>query len=1128
MNAKKLTLVMAILAVLAMSSLVLIPATGNDAAEADEVLAEEGEVKEIDYKETEVTGEYSSRNIFDETQIVTVKDYWTLTNGANVEVFGKLVVPAGATLTIDSDANLVIYGEAQIDGTIIVKEAGEDGGLLQFGGEYDGKFYPGAATVNGTLDIEGQVDVYGNITMAQGSTAVVQDTGCLSTYNDSEMVIAAGATVTVYGLLKSLEITVQGTLTYDSEVIYNQDALGSEITLKDSGVLNVNKIVISGNTMLGIATLLVYQGEKTAAVGVGLAASPITPAGEDKNAHVEATFTGLKVAAVTKDKVAMTQVSGNVDITKEYISESTEDQPEGIYGMAAVQLSGNIIVDESLVIGENVTFSNDENLLVTGTIDARNGTFENDGSTGIIDVVGEGMIVNDVRINSETGINATRYINGDHYYVDIDAAIAQAADKSVLYVLGTQTVKAEGSAMPAGSKLDLAGAVQLVIGDGPGDTLTIAEGATITGIPSIEGNKIDVVGTLLIENQLNVPSNVKNVIAADVVIYETDADGKLVRDGWVKYTNVYTALEEAQAGETVNLKRDIVVDGADLVIPEEVTLATNAYDVTVKAPWKIIDNGTFDVDSDSAIIVGEKTDKAAASEVVINGVAKSDAPFEFITDAGNEYISEGAYYSITTKKTTTWYIEPVANAVEGVEEYDAVVINDYPTTIPGFYVRANDGMMIGDLNLEGVNTEETKQLVAMVVETDLNASNIYVDMAVVYILDGKSFSGIISNGEATATVNGTGAGDTGLMVRESYEDDYESLFVTGDILGAKTNLALSGNPIVYDLNAESVVINGDILVDDRGESGQSVITNLDVMGYLSVNPSATVEAETVNVMGNIKVVERDGATGLVMAEFMFVGVDKNGNPADFGHIDGNFEIYDYAMFKPESDIPESITEDPALSPTVFYGEGDKEVVTVYAVADTAAVNSQIKITVENAWLGGWVTEDGVPADDAAFGEYPAVYAFILYEIYHLTIVADYGVQNVAINGVIMSHSDIGNNTYYASVKAGDYKITVTLANGYTGTAKVSLVEDGKVTELTGGTLKAEGTPDSIMGIPYHLQVSGAEAATGDVVVHVDPSDPVVVIDKESDDWSISTILMLVLVIVVGLVAVVLLLRLNRS
>ncbi len=1069
----------------------------------------------IDYRDTEVTGEYSSKNIFDYSQIVTVKDYWTLTNGAYVEVFGKLVVPTGTTLAVDSDATLIIYGDAEIAGTVIVDDTTLFGGYLQFGGEYDGITYSGDATVAGTLDIEGTVVVYGDLTMEADSAAIIQEAGRLVTHEGSEMTVEKGATVTVYGQLLSEAITNEGVIVFDSEVPINLlDDTYSAITLKDAGVVDVRKMTVNGNYNVkyaGGTGALFVKIDDTNGVIVGLQTTAITPSGEDENAHVEAVLTGVRLAAVTVDKVAMIQISGNMEVSAAYVSESTEDQPEfSVSGGLGVV--GNAIVDDSLVIGENTSVYAAGKFLVTGSIDATDGKFSNIGE---VYVTGEGIIKTSARIDSETGVNATRYADGSTYnYVDIDAAIAQATDKSVLFVLGTQTVKAEDSAMPAGSKLDLAGAVQLIIGDEQGDTLTIAEGATITGIPSIEGDKINVVGTLLIENQLNVPSNVKNVIAADVVIYETDADGKLVRDGWVKYTNVYTALEEAEAGDTVNLMRDIVVDGEDLVIPEEVTLDTNAYDVTVKAPWKIIDNGIFDVDSKSTVTVGAKTDKKAAAEVIVNGVAKSDAPFAFVTDAGDAYLSAGAYYSITTKKTV-WYIEPVANAVDDILTYDAV--SEYSgMTVPGFYIRSNNGIEIGDITVAG----DDESYAGIVVQTPLTSGTITLDQAAIFIEPENEFDIAVTDGVGTVDVNGTSM-LTGILFGNMVVDDVDALFISGAMEG---DIVASGHVEILDLIASTMTVDGEVVIFDDDEAG-ALIENVVVNGTLAVGEDAAlVVGEVLNVLGTVD------AQGTVYADIMLVGVDKNGKStiAATPVVTGDFDVIDYALFNPNVVIPESVSKDADLDSTVFYGENDVKVVTAYASDFTTGINKNIKIVVENAYLSGWVDEDGNNVDDVAYGVCDAVYADIDYDIYHLTIVADYGVQNIAVDGIILSHGNIADNTYYKTLRAGTHEITVTLASGYTGTAKLYLIQDGKPVEQAGGKVTTTGTPETAAGFQYHLQVAGAEANTGDITIHVDPSDPTVVIQKESNDWTVSTILMLVLVILIALMAVILFLRLNRS
>jgi hypothetical protein len=471
-------------------------------------------------------------------------------------------------------------------------------------------------------------------------------------------------------------------------------------------------------------------------------------------------------------------------------------------------------------------------------------------------------------------------------------------------------------------------------------------------------------------------------------------------------------------------------------------------------------------------------------------------------------------------------VTPVDYAAEHVLTFDSIEVPAIGVPLPGFYVRANAAMVIGDITLSGESS--SIQYVIMVVETNLDAGTITMETSIVHIQPDNEYTGAFTNGTGTLTVNGKIVKE-GFAVGDDEGGDENNLLTTGDIVqpavGVVTNLIYDGSAILAgEINADTVVINGEVYF--VGGMDISEIQNLEVKGKMVVEDGINVITEYLDVKGDVEV----QGGGFLHTEVMLVGVDKNGKSTidSVPVVTGNILVYDYVLFAPDCVIPEYIAKDAGLRSTVFYGEGNKKIATAYAVPSTEAQNKNIKIVVENAWLNGWMEKNGMIVDDAIYGEYPEVFASIDYYIYHVTIVADYGVQNVAIDGVILPHGNISNNTYFIDLKTGIHTVTVTLASGYIGTAKLYIIQDEKPVELTASKFTAVGTPTTADGFFYELQVAGAEANTGDVIIHVDPSDPMVVIDKESNEWSVYTILMLVLVIVVGLVAVVLALRLHRS
>ncbi len=104
------------------------------------------------------------------------------------------------------------------------------------------------------------------------------------------------------------------------------------------------------------------------------------------------------------------------------------------------------------------------------------------------------------------------------------------------------------------------------------------------------------------------------------------------------------------------------------------------------------------------------------------------------------------------------------------------------------------------------------------------------------------------------------------------------------------------------------------------------------------------------------------------------------------------------------------------------------------------------------------------------------------------------------------------------VKAGSHTITYSLANGYSGEAKLSLslVKTVKTTaSVTGQSFSVSG-----MGGDVYLQLSGVEKS-GYV-------DPVVPEQKDDDGMSLTDILLIVLVVLIIIMAVIVAMRLMRS
>ena len=164
----------------------------------------------------------------------------------------------------------------------------------------------------------------------------------------------------------------------------------------------------------------------------------------------------------------------------------------------------------------------------------------------------------------------------------------------------------------------------------------------------------------------------------------------------------------------------------------------------------------------------------------------------------------------------------------------------------------------------------------------------------------------------------------------------------------------------------------------------------------------------------------------------------------------------------------------------------------------------------------------VAKTEFAIGEAENLYAVIEYEIYHIVLKANEAVDDVFINGNLMSKGLVMDSTgmYYAytmDIAAGSYTISYTLANGYSGEGVLAV----NGTAQSGLTFSVSGTPAVGQSyITYNMELSGFEK-TGYV-----PESP----DTGSDDsgMGITDYLLIVLVVLIVVMAIIVAMRLMRS
>ena len=211
--------------------------------------------------------------------------------------------------------------------------------------------------------------------------------------------------------------------------------------------------------------------------------------------------------------------------------------------------------------------------------------------------------------------------------------------------------------------------------------------------------------------------------------------------------------------------------------------------------------------------------------------------------------------------------------------------------------------------------------------------------------------------------------------------------------------------------------------------------------------------------------------------------------------------------------------------TEFYVQGSLWF-TAFANGEDVSITVN-KIPVENVDLIGWAKTEGDKSDCHMTNTIGTskLYAVIEIQVYKIVIKADEGIDNVYLDGQLMTYGQVFEydedrdikSAYYAytaTVAAGDHKVTYTLKNGYSGEA--TLYSDGKA--VAGNTIKSAGdfTEPSVFTLSG-IQKSG----------YVDPT-PVTPSEDKDDGLTITDYLLIVLVVLIVIMAVIVAMRLMRS
>ena len=1025
--------------------------------------------------------------IYGQLEDVTIVGSLTIKNNSVVKVMGGFNVNENVTLTIEKGSKLIINSVAAsmvVDGRIIV----EEGAFLEVEAAKDVK-------VSGSIESEGKVYINSNVTVKSNGFIHINDA----------TVSAAGVYASTFEVRNGLTIEAGAELVIKSQivgetkinnkgsVVLNGAVLGGALTinmLADSAVVDIQSV--SGNNLVTI-TDEKLEFTKTDNV-VDKNTVTFTP-GENVS------FKGLTVTEkvtsyVYNEKTYYTN-------TFEFTGAVTFTNESGAVAKTISVTGKNLSVPEKLDLGKGVTMAvgADSVLKVAGTITATaTGSVDADKSviTSDGDIQVTGLIQTATKITS--GISAAMYETKTgttpiYNYTTLNAAIAAAAKD--IQVLGTISVL-ESATIPAGTTVKLDANAKIIVGsdDNTDVVLTVAD----TG--SIKNGTVKVKGTLVFDNK----KDNRTVVVSDVsVIGEKEA----------RYTNIYTALAQANPGDTVTIDRNEVELKKSITIKDGVTLdvpltkkliVSEGITITVVGTLKTAEKieGAEYEENGITKKVGfalEPSVREHKATIVVSGTFMSMADVKY-----DYYFVPGAYYQNTDSAGVYNYVTTLENASKST----AVSVTVYGK------------VTAGDVVFAGTTATRTLTVAS---DAELAATSITLDKAK-FVATGR-FSGDVKVGDSAVTAKfvtfEAKINDDGMLVVDTIDkkvtgNEKASFKVSVGTVNVKTSEIGITVSAGATLAADATAITGKLTID--GTVLVASDKTMTVAGDVVVNGTLTVAENTDT--------KAPGTFTLNSTALLYIGITKDDivkTGAD-ASVSGAITGVKTAFVKAGANVSEATIDSfkvgDKLVSTTYVVEG-KDWMTVYDRTGEYAIKTVDKAPVENAIFNKWLNTDGKSVENNVIGasKCDKVSADVDYEIYTIVINPAAGIESIAVDGNLMI-KEYGTGTYEMTVKAGTHEITCKLANGYSGDAQFSLVKSQAVAD---GTFNASVSGNKVtvsgdMGV-VTVQITGISASG-----YVDPT-PVVPEEKDGG-MSLTDILLIVLVVLIVIMAVIVAMRLMRS
>ena len=1050
-------------------------------------------------------GTISTSQTYGQTQNVVVDGDLEIKDGAVIKIYGGFLINDDCRMTItNGDVEVAGAGvDVVINGDIYV--------------DVDGTFTVGAdaksVKINGIVENGGKMKIETtDVSVAKDGKFIINDLA--KETNLKAISVAAGGLLQIGG-----KIGVNGTastITNKGSVVFNEAVLENDVTVIMNGngaTVSVISATTTTKATNAVTSLTITDKDMTKPTGyphqtyVNKITLTTTAAGDG--------FSGIGVAQTVTTVTTGTQVISKFTVAGNYAAVKATT------GETAAKTT--MVMDSDGTENANFAFTDEFTIGTGATVDVKKlTTVDYDmyvvGSSG-----NEAALTGYLVVNGVIAGNSYAKITPDNFHA-ATFSVGSATDKITYFssienaieiledytepigvtIIGDKLVVNENVTIPANVSLKATNEqTAFTIGTKTNNDVVMY----VTNGSSIESRlSITVYGTLYLEN------------AKDLKTTKVTADVKTTDGTDLCYTNLYTALANAEFGDIIEVTTDKLDIIKSIVVPEGVVLNIPAgvtAEVEVKNKVTITVNGVLMTGG----ITGPFADKvsATAAVLVVNGIfmtSESTAATEAdkIAAVNGTYKSSGAYYYISDDVGDFVYISSLADGVETAAKTFAIYgtvseLSPIELTSKTVTITAGSELIATAITLSKSTIDVTLgELTAVIYGGDGVSSLAVTDFVFGQIKDKYNSTDKV-NELSVGNIGGTVVIMTGTVFTNdaNVDADDESSFTVMPgaifyipvdmVTYLDSNAAILGDVVVAGtlyLKSKDVVVTGDITVLADSEEGIHGTLNVSAMSFVS-GVITVMDDATFNLTGTIT-----------------AGVE----PTELGAaatIVGNVTT-DYAIIAyPGADMDGMTINNKEPVSTEFY-INDELFMTAYSAANKVLISNVI--SEPDYEFPDYKVPKDIKTDVTLWG---ATAATKVGDVDSLSIELD--LQDVVIttswaNGLalyidgarIMSATatlTVGIHTVSASVNAGYACDNMTIT--FNGVA-VPVTKEGTVIVL------AVDDAGSIL------------AVSGDVYI----PEPEPVTPEEKSEWTITTILLVILVILIAIMAVIVALRLNRS